>query len=79
MVAITGLSFVAAVLLAQSHSSDSPYAIPPTLSYRKWSLFGAEAVTDAVYLPPRNATTESGVVVAVGRNPIVSFYSITEV
>lgn len=78
VVAISGLS-----LVAQSHSSDTtPNSLMQTLSYRKWSLFGAELVTDAVYLPPHashTATLGVGRVISVGRNPIISFYSITEV
>lgn len=82
VVAITGLSLVAAVMLTQAHSADSTQSsLPPTLSYRKWLLFGAEVVTDAIYIPPHAVHTEAfgaGRVVSVGRNPIISFYSITE-
>lgn len=69
---------------------DSIYASSPetptlnsststTISYRKWSLFGMELVSDVIFVSPQYGAPGAGRVIAVGRNPVVSFYTVTEV
>lgn len=50
-----------------------------TIAYRKWSLFGMETVTDVIFCSPLHGAPAAGRVVAVGKNPVVSFYTVTDV
>lgn len=65
-----------------SSPSSSPSVTPQpgstTISYRKWHLFGMETVNDVLFVSPYAGAPAAGRVVAAGRNPVLSFYTVTE-
>eukprot|EP00026_Physarum_polycephalum_P003141 Phypoly_transcript_03150.p1 GENE.Phypoly_transcript_03150~~Phypoly_transcript_03150.p1 ORF type:complete len:455 (+),score=115.12 Phypoly_transcript_03150:1180-2544(+) len=65
---------------AATSSSQSPTPQPgsTTISYRKWHLFGMENVNDLLFVSPYAGAPAAGRVVATGRNPMISFYTVTE-
>jgi len=86
-VVVSGLSLTAAVVSAHaslssslSSSSSSSSVPPPMLTFRKWHLFGPELITDIMYIPTQASYGDigSGCIIAAGRDPILSFYTINE-
>lgn len=64
-----------------SGAPADPSAAPAatSISYRKWQLFGMESVNDLLFVSPSGGAPAAGRVVAAGRNPVLSFYTVTEV
>lgn len=74
---LTNFNLPDTTLSSSSDTSATP--VSTSISYRKWHLFGMEAVTDLFFVSPSGGAPAAGRVIAAGRNPVLSFYTVTEV